>query len=239
MTAGTAAAIHRSPDGALHGQANGNEDDRDRGEPPSADFTSRWNHEPDPGGTCRLSRIVRSFARSNRRAGELPVEVIKWLGLGPLLALNSLSELPLGGPLSGVKQTPLWRARTERRWALRASGLRPRGPSGRRSRLARLRWSAAIEYGPSPLSSRTEFATLPLLAAPHKCACLPLRAVPEIARGNAWPNSFEKTRGSERPFSSPGNSPDNRQRRRGSRPFFASSRFGASLCGAPTVAPPM
>ena len=120
-----------------------------------------------------------------------------------------------------------------------ASGLRPRGPSGRRSRLARLRWSAAIEYGPSPLSSRTEFATLPLLAAPDKCACLPLRAVPEIARGNAWPNSFEKTRGSERPSSSPGNSPGNRQRRRGSRPFFASSRFGASLCGAPTVAPPM
>ena len=51
--------IHPRPDdqsrpGALHGQANGCEDDRDRGEPPSADLTSRCDHEPDLGGTCRL-----------------------------------------------------------------------------------------------------------------------------------------------------------------------------------------
>ena len=51
--------VHPRPDdqsrpGALHGQANGCEDDRDRGEPPSADLTSRCDHEPDPGGTRRL-----------------------------------------------------------------------------------------------------------------------------------------------------------------------------------------
>jgi FixJ family two-component response regulator len=46
--------------GALHGQANGCEDDRDRGEPPSADLTSRCDHEPDPGSTSRLSPSVRT-----------------------------------------------------------------------------------------------------------------------------------------------------------------------------------
>ena len=39
---------------ALHGQADGREDDRDRGKSPGADLTPRCDHEPDPGGTRRL-----------------------------------------------------------------------------------------------------------------------------------------------------------------------------------------
>ena len=51
--------FHPRPDdqsrpGALHGQADGREDDRDRGKPPGADLTPRCDHEPDPGGTRRL-----------------------------------------------------------------------------------------------------------------------------------------------------------------------------------------
>jgi hypothetical protein len=43
--------VHSRPDdqsrpGALHGQANECEDDRDRGEPPGADLTTRCDHEP-------------------------------------------------------------------------------------------------------------------------------------------------------------------------------------------------
>jgi hypothetical protein len=41
---------------------NGCEDDRDRGEPPSADLTSRCDHEPDPGGTRRLRQVGRTAA---------------------------------------------------------------------------------------------------------------------------------------------------------------------------------
>ena len=44
----------QSRSGALHGQADGREDDRDRGKPPGADLTPRCDHEPDPGGTRRL-----------------------------------------------------------------------------------------------------------------------------------------------------------------------------------------
>ena len=44
----------QSRPGALHGQADGREDDRDRGKPPGADLTPRCDHEPDPGGTRRL-----------------------------------------------------------------------------------------------------------------------------------------------------------------------------------------
>jgi len=48
--------FHPRPDdqsrpGALYGQADGREDDRDRGKPPGADLTPRCDHEPDPGGT--------------------------------------------------------------------------------------------------------------------------------------------------------------------------------------------
>jgi pimeloyl-ACP methyl ester carboxylesterase len=51
--------VHPRPDdqsrpAALHGKANGREDHRDQGEPPSADLTSRRDHEPDPRGSCRL-----------------------------------------------------------------------------------------------------------------------------------------------------------------------------------------
>jgi pimeloyl-ACP methyl ester carboxylesterase len=44
----------QSRPGALHGQANGCEDDRDRGEPPSAGLAPRCDHEPGLGGTRRL-----------------------------------------------------------------------------------------------------------------------------------------------------------------------------------------
>src|SRR5207237_7264730 len=51
--------VHPRPDdqsrpGALHGQADGREDDRDQCEPPGADFTTRRDHEPDYGGARRL-----------------------------------------------------------------------------------------------------------------------------------------------------------------------------------------
>src|SRR5438093_7393855 len=44
----------QSRPGALHGQADGREDDRDQCEPPGADLTTRCDHEPDYGGTRRL-----------------------------------------------------------------------------------------------------------------------------------------------------------------------------------------
>src|SRR6266700_6203953 len=44
----------QSRSGALHGQADGREDGRDRREPPGADLTTRCDHEPDYGGTRRL-----------------------------------------------------------------------------------------------------------------------------------------------------------------------------------------
>src|SRR5436309_15865789 len=50
----------QSRPGALHAQANGREDDRDQCEPPGADLTTRCDHEPDYGGTRRLSPRPRS-----------------------------------------------------------------------------------------------------------------------------------------------------------------------------------
>jgi pimeloyl-ACP methyl ester carboxylesterase len=57
---------NQSRPGALHGQTNGCEDDRDRGEPPSDDLTSRCDHELDRGGTRRLRQVARPVTRRVR-----------------------------------------------------------------------------------------------------------------------------------------------------------------------------
>ena len=49
----------QSRPGAVHGEANGREDDRNRSEPPRADLTTRCDHEFDPGGTRRLRQVGR------------------------------------------------------------------------------------------------------------------------------------------------------------------------------------
>src|SRR5260221_4912817 len=77
--------VHPRPDdqsrpGALHGQADGREDRRDQCEPPSADLTTRCDHEPDYGCTRRLRSPTTVDLNWGGRAGL--ADVLLWVKSG-------------------------------------------------------------------------------------------------------------------------------------------------------------